>query len=387
MLDTAEADELRALQARAYGRGGGLTDAEAERLRELEGARGLAAVVAAVPATAEAWRVREENAPSGGGIETEAPPEQVNSAEATEPAEALVGQLDRPGRPETDPAYVNGTLHRTLRRHWRLAATASALLLAIGVGAGWMLFGRGGMPVVVPAWQQEALAMLEKSPFDDGSVKFVGEKHGVGVWQATKGDGVRECIVLTHGDEQSSECRPEDEVLTTDGFIELSAGIDLEEDGETVTVWATTMPDISGEQVTVIQRVMVYIGDWRDQYSDEEIIAVEHLEAEGFDPWELYLVGYDGDLPIWHGHLEGANCIAAVVESEVVRSCGDTGSVGEHLELRIGETLYEIVQTTNRGPVLTIVREASGTGGTGEPLELGGEHGDPIEVSPESPSD
>src|SRR5690606_10262333 len=36
MLEQSERDELRSLQLKAYGRAGGLTEAEAERLRELE---------------------------------------------------------------------------------------------------------------------------------------------------------------------------------------------------------------------------------------------------------------------------------------------------------------------------------------------------------------
>lgn len=375
--------ELRALQAKAYGRGGGLSDAEAARLRELEETRGGVPEATRTQAVVHA---QEENSPSGGGIEADPPPERVNSARAREPAEPHDRDSLRAhdGVAAPAPAATRADPRRALRRHWRPVAAASAVLLAIGVGAGWMLFGRGALPIAVPAGQEAAFTMLQGEAFDDGSVKFIGEKHDVAVWRATAGEGVRECIILTHGDQKASDCRPDEQEPTTDGFIGLSTGIDFEEDGETVSVWATIMPDITGEWVTLVQRSVHYAGDWRDQYSDEEIAAVERLEAAGFDPFELYLAGYDGDQPIWQGHLDGANCIAAVVDSEVVRGCVDIAD--DTLQLRVGETLYEIVQTTNRGPVLTIIRGVGDTGETGQPLELGGEHGDPIEVSPESPN-
>ncbi|MBO0981746.1 anti-sigma factor [Microbacterium sp. SD291] len=307
------------------------------------------------------------------------------SAEAVDGDEASAGDRPQDDGPGTGaPSAPSGGRWRAIRQHWRAVVAASALLLVIGVGAGWMLFGRGAIPVTLPAAQQDALAMLEDGPFDDGSVTFVGEKHGVAVWQATTGDGVRECIVLTHGDEQASECRPNDEEPTTEGFIGLSTSIDLEEDGETFSVWATIMPDITGQSVTLVQRSQSYSGDWRDQYAEAEIAAVERLEAEGFDPFELYLAGYDGELAIWQGHLGATNCVLAVIGADVLRGCGD--ALEERLQLRIGETLYEVVQTTNRGPMLTIIRGAADPGETGAPLELGGEHGDPIEVRPDSPA-
>ncbi len=266
------------------------------------------------------------------------------------------------------------------------------MLVVVGVGAGWLLFGRGALPAAVPASQREALAMIEEGSYDPGSVRYVGEKHDVGIWRATRDSGAQECIVVTHADIESSGCVPvapnPDEGVDTMTSPGLSATIDFEHDGESVMVWVTIMPDISGEDVVLAQRQVMTEADWRQGFSPEELEDVEILEEAGFDPTSLYVAGYDGDLAVWQGFREGVTCLAVVVEGSGHLGCADTAAIDELVRLRMGSTDYELHQTPQRGPVLSIIRHESAEVqhvGPGDRLIVGDEIGDPIELTPDTP--
>ena len=371
-------DELRALQHKAYGRDGGLTDAEAARLRELEALRSPAASAPAA-SSGTAASVREKNARSGGGIGADAPPERAKSSPAAGAADAD-DERDRESEAQTEPETPGGT-RRALRQHWRIVAAASAVLVALGLAAGWMLFGRGFLPAIVPAGQQPALAMIEEGSYDPGSIRFAGEKHGVGIWHATRDGGTRDCIIVTREEQQASECRDLDAETDLNSFYGVSAGLDFEEDGQMVTVWATFLPDISGEQVTLVQRSVIEEGVWESQFTELERADMERLQQEDFEPASLQIIGRDGELTIWQGWRGEETCLAAVVDGEPHVSCSAIASEEEDLRLRIGTTEYTIARGTG---TFTITRNLSPADGT-DPLELGGEHGDPIEVTPEGP--
>ncbi|WP_164233048.1 hypothetical protein [Microbacterium hydrocarbonoxydans] len=268
-----------------------------------------------------------------------------------------------------------------MRRYWKAVAAASAALVIIGLAAGWLLFGRPGLPSAVPAGQQDALAMIEKRAYDAGSVRFVGEKHGVAVWRATMDGGARECIVITHEQRQGAQCRVVDEPPKEYEFDGLTTSIEFEEDGEAVMVWASIVADISGEPVTIVQRSVMSAGGWESQYTEEQLVAVRVLEEEGFAGSALQIIGYDRDLPVWQGWRGDETCLAVVVDGETQVSCGPIGAEEESLRLRVGDTEYEFGPGTG---VFTIIRYAAPSEGSADPLELGGEHGDPIEVTPET---
>ncbi len=394
-MPPSDDEELRTLQHRAYGRDGGLTDAEAARLRELEEARSARAEADGAHAVAH---VREENPRPGGGIGAEGPPERANSSrahavgaaerDAADPVgDGAVEQRAPSSRAAgvSDAAMAPGGARRAIRRYWKAVAAGSAALVVIGLAAGWLLFGRHGLPSAVPAGQQEALAMIEKRDYDAGSVRFVGEEHGVAVWRATMDGGTRECIVITHEQHQGSQCRVIGEPPMEYGVDGLSTSVEFEEDGETVMVWASIILDIEGEPATIVQRSVMSAENWESQYTPEELEAAERLETEGFERWSLQIVGYDGELAVWQAQRSGETCLAAVIEGEVHLGCGDTNVISDRLQLRIGATEYEVVQTANRGLMFSIIRHAAPSDGSADPLELGGEHGDPIEVTPETP--
>lgn len=371
-------DELRALQHKAYGRDGGLTDAEAARLGELEALRSPAAPAPAA-SSGTAASVREENARSGGEIGADDPPECAKTSPTADPADTRAAR-EPTSEPEREaPTETPGGTRRALRQHWRIVAAASAVLVALGLAAGWMLFGRGFLPAIVPAGQRPALEMIEEGTYDPGSIRFAGEKHGVGIWHATRDGGTRDCIIVTREEQQASECRDLEADLDANSFYGVSAGLDFEEDGQAVMVWATFILDISGEEVTLVQRSVVDSGGWEQQFTEAERADIDNLELEGFDPMSLQVIGYDGELAVWQGWRAEETCLAVVIDGEAHVSCREIADGGDTVVLRIGATEYALRETSNRGPMFSITRNADAA----DPLELGGEYGDPIEVTPE----
>ena len=173
MLDVEDSVELRALQARAYGRSGALSDAEAERLRELEAARvsedGLAATTA--PDTAESASQPGESAPH-----REPAHRRPTDAVATEP------------RPHDVSART------VLRRRWPVVLGVSVVLFVVGVLLGWLLFAdRGPRPLQLTTTQQDwQAALIASGDFDPGSVRALREEDGVVIWFATKEGGANQ---------------------------------------------------------------------------------------------------------------------------------------------------------------------------------------------------
>ena len=196
MLDAAEKDELRSLQARAYGRHGGLTDADLERLHELESSR-------AVRSGASRPSAEERRRTDAGPLEV-----FVEADERPDPAERADSVDDSDDSEQEGTAPERASRGRALRRHWRGLVAGAAVIAVAGIGIGGMLFGDRGAPAVEltpeqQEWQNELLATAE---YDPGSLRAVGEEEGVVAWYATKKDGELVCVILSDGRNTRPSC-------------------------------------------------------------------------------------------------------------------------------------------------------------------------------------
>lgn len=356
-------DELRSLQQRAYGRGGGLTEAEAARLRELED-QGSASPTAAQEAGAAARDVRsagEAGGPTGDVPETGGAEDERSAApresEATErPAERA---LPRP--------HATGAVE-ALRRHGKAAAAASALLLVIGIGAGWALFSpRQHDAVSLTADEVERkLELDEKSKFDEGSLRAVARDDDALVWFGTMRDGDQSCIVLDAAGQSQTGCSEAGDIslFGLTASISLPPEDDATEDDFGSTISAYAMISTTGEPMVAVQR-------WNsdasmlEQFDEEERERVDALvKDEGFFP-SVSLVGYIDDQPVWLAdRLADAGKIEKCVIADAldVIGCGESETV---LEEGVsvggidtdGRPVDASVQFTNWGtPYLTVTR-------------------------------
>lgn len=405
----SEQAELRELQRKAYGRDGGLTDAEARRLRELEHA--VAAAVAVVPAATVPALAPAPLTPE------RSPAERVTvAADARVPGQDVAAESaarsdeNDAETPADAAAGVPGGVTRfraLLRGHWRVIIVAAALLLAVGIGAGWALFGNRGDDIpLTDVQQQRKLELSEKGGYDEGSVRAVGQDDDALVWYATKNDGAEVCLVLDVAEQSGDSCQPFDELTT----FSLSAMTMLpgEGDGPSTGVMAYLMYSTSGVPLVSIQR-----WDQSDgvlgQFAGAERARAEEL-MDGEDAMNLTVVGYFRERPVWlidrwNGNgsetcliVDGAEGRStcrpnddAISDGIAVYVSDDEVVPGEELEASSIWRL-EVDYTPSQTPYLTIVRDPESVSVTtdgdmwidGSKLDLGGEYGDPIEVVPPS---
>lgn len=283
--------ELRTLQRRAYGRDGGLTDAEARRLQELE-QRGSALTA---PVALSFIPEREP--------ESKREPES-NPEPAPNPELAPQPNLD----PEPEPRSVLAAV-TALRRHWKAAAVASALLLAIGLGAGWTLFGeRDGDITLTAEQQQRRLELYEKGDYDEGTVRAIAQDdEGALAWYGTKDDGAQACLVIDVGEESGQQCLPRGDVneLALSANVMLSvqkdadAGSDPDAESSSSTgVNAFLMFSATGEPMATIQRYEQQTYSWVQQFAGEDRPRAEKLMSE-YDPMDIRIIGSFREEPVW----------------------------------------------------------------------------------------
>ncbi|MEV7631586.1 hypothetical protein AB0N64_04155 [Microbacterium sp. NPDC089318] len=345
MLNEAESSRRRELQRRAFAAGGGVSEAELGELRELD------ARAAAPPATTA-------QPPIAAPAPTDSVPEpETVTAEplAPEPASAPL---------DDTPAPVESTAPR---RRPRIPVLVLSVIVAVllGVGLGWLAFGRGAGGHAMTDAQRATLVQLDSSDeFDPGSIEFVGAKHGVEAWYATKDLDEDECLVLVAADETAAaaedrrtSCQKTDEPDT----FGLQANLELTVDGERVMIWAVLLDDADGERVTVIQReVLADDGtyDWRSQYSGPELVIAEFLDASGYDGDSLQLIGWDDTTPVWMT-FDGAKFCMLVAEPTALigEACASFDSAaGGRLDLSTDRGVYQLNLTQNVDPTLTIIR-------------------------------
>ncbi|WP_336645827.1 hypothetical protein [Microbacterium sp. USHLN186] len=347
MLSEAEGSRRRELQGKAYTAGGGLTDAEARELRDLDA--GHSAASASVPPAEE--RPEQAAMPERPGGAASALPDEPDEPDEPDDPDALDAPVERnaPGEPHETSAPPR-------RRRLPAVLLSAAVALVLGLGVGWLLFQRGDATPAMTAEQTEVMVELEKTKtFDAGSVVFVGERYGVSAWRATAQDGAQNCLALHVDDRQQHNCMPPpDGEETFPQPVNASIG---SADGKWM-YWAMIAEDLSGREHVLIQRHGMGVeGDWTSEYTPDELIYAQTLVDRGVEPGSLYIVGYDGQTPVFLSQFD-ERCVYVVDREsmDVAQACD--ASQGETLSLTVGDTVYQVQESGNRGPVLTILRTA-----------------------------
>ncbi|MFK3676385.1 hypothetical protein ACI2IP_01555 [Microbacterium sp. NPDC090218] len=293
MLDAEESKELRSLQARAYGRDAELTASDAARLRELEDRR-FARVPDATPAVA----VEPPVAEAAGEMQTEALAVEAGDAERSGDDRDSSGPAAAASE-ESSAASSRRALLSVMRAHWRPVAIAVVGLLVVGVGVGWLAFGRSDTAsVALTAEQQEWQDdLVSGGVYDSGSIRALGVEEGAVIWAATRDGGERTCLILGTGDVTLPSCNLTERV-SVEG-IYGSITVRTEEDQER-QVSAQMLLTVSGEPAAVVSSYEYDSMETGITYAnEEESQTAERLVGEGYDAGSLWVVGYDGEVPIW----------------------------------------------------------------------------------------
>jgi hypothetical protein len=373
MLTSAEAARRRELHRRAYAPGGSLTDAELVELRDLDNRNLIELAAPVVPAEIIAPVRGAQRAESDPGDAAIRAPRADGEDPRTAPAETIapvqgakhdaadvadvadVADAAVPAPRAADPGAP-----RAPRRRWLLPLVAAVAVL-VGLGAGWLLFDPGVHRSTMTAAQQDVWSELEASgDYDAGSIQLVGEKYGATAWAATQDKAKRTCIVLTRkGLDPATGCRSS--TGDYEGF-DLQVNLDYTEDGDQYMLFALLVEDSGGNPVTVIQRqnMTQNTWDWRSQYTKDELTLVDVLESTGIHGESLNLLGYDGTTPIWM-YQDDQTCLAVVLnETDVAQQCGTLSTDPDMpLQLMVGDVVYSVSDSPNRGPSLTIIRASA----------------------------
>ncbi|MEW2004632.1 hypothetical protein [Microbacterium sp. NPDC079208] len=354
MTDDDDVEERRALQRKAFGPGGGLTDAEAARLRQLDAAR---------------------RRPSPG------PPPSLGSFAAAEDDDEPSAGDDAPVEPDEESADVvtaqsDVPAQRRRRRSLGMLALGAVVVLLLGVGVGWLAFGRsGGTAVSLSAeqqgWQSDLVA---SGRFDPGSVRALATEDDAVIWVATQNGGASICLVLGAGESTTPSCNQR-EAVQEDG---LWGEVTTQRDDEyTRQVMAHLLLTPDGEPAVSVDVSEYGSGEGGPTYANEaETRTAERLADDGFDPNSIWVAGYDRDVPIWTASEgeTGRQClIYDGATADAPRACETTETLQEHdgrLRLQVtdaetgGMTTYEL-PTSGFGSFV-IIREGSDVGAGGD---------------------
>ncbi|CAH0229741.1 hypothetical protein SRABI98_02713 [Microbacterium sp. Bi98] len=403
MLQESDSAELRALQVKAYGRDGGLTEAEAARLRELESLRGEPGR----PDRVDPGPRDRVDAPVGQGPAHELPtsekPFRDGQAPVADASPSAPGEHADDGSQSTE----TGGLRAAFRQHWKAVAAASALLLVIGLGTGWALFGRSGDAVALTSAQQERRAELQaEGGFDPGSLRAIGQDEDALVWYATKDDGETVCLTLDAADKSSDQCQPAADLDNGNGIgLNASVAVPGEGDEGLEEIWASAARAMNGEVVGIIQRWRSDENSWLSQFQGDERERAEQLVQEGFEEFSFSVVGYFRDAPVWRAQRVESDdiqdcLIVDAVQAVECRPASEGQSSADVIEVAgtvvdeaggmISDWSVRLAYTLNGMPYLVVSGDsttatAEQTVRPGETLELGGEYQDPIQV--DIPSD
>ena len=370
MLNEAERSRRRELQRLAFAAGGGLDDAQLAELRELDARAAARSVTPAPPAAEPESAVRPPAVQPPPGVQPPiAAPALIGSVPEPETAASESAASDQrdPEPAEAgsdDPPAPSG---QTARRRLSIPVLVLSAIVAVllGVGIGWLGFGRAAGGHAMTDAQRATLVQLDSSKeFDPGSIEFVGAKHGVEAWYATKDLDENECLVLVADDK--TEAAAEDRRVSCQKkeapeAFGLQANLELLVDDERVMVWAVLLDDTDGDRVTVIQReVLADDGtyDWRSQYSGPELDIAEFLDASGYDGDSLQLIGWDDTTPVWMT-FDGSEVCMLVAEPTALigEACAEFDSaVGSRIEMSTAAGVYQLNLTQNLDPRLTIIR-------------------------------
>lgn len=395
MTHAGDVEELRRLQAKAYGREGERLSAdEAARLHELERDRvrstALPPVVPSAPESIAATEAvgaavpaaRVEHGPHGESARTSDPA----AGEHADPAGVVPAGASVVSTPMPLRALVRG--------HAKTLAAASFVLVLLGLAVGWAVFGRDdGAPALTAGQQERRIELQSGDEYDQGSVRLIAEDDDAVVWYATRGGGEVGCAVLDVGDASQEQCGGGgDDPLSVSVSVPVADPDDpAEEYG--ISISATVGFTPSGEPLAWIHR-----WDMSDamleQFEGLERERAEALIADGYTPG-LSIVGYFHDEPVWlaerpaDGTQSGGfvRCMVVDAASEATSCAPADEEVSDLRALSLetaddGTTVLWTVQIRFTGwgsPYLTIEQGDPADVGVSY-VELGGEHGDPILV-------
>lgn len=422
MPDADDAVELRALQARAYGRGGALTAGEAARLQQLQDAARSAAVHKAAGTTPSPDQARTSHAarPSVGAptVETASEPGTatpsgtVSTSSAVSASEPEGAEADAESAPDSTAPDAGGVPDTaagaadagmsparralsTLRAHGRAAAILTGAALAVGLGVGWAVFSPPSDDIALTAAQQERQReLVDDGDYDPGSVRAVGKKDDALAWYGTKDDGGLRCLTLDAGDLTDTQCQPVDDGAPFLQAFVWTQPVAAEERGSTEQENV-----VASLQLSTSGKPMVSIEHWSstsavlDQFSGDERTRAQELYDEGYT-LNLSIVGSFRGEPVWTAdtytdRVEPETCLI-VDGAQAQTSCGPTDALGaDGLSVVIADEgasradVVTLARTSTGVPYLTIERDVEVTSTTvvdGTRAEVGGERGDPIEI-------
>ncbi|QNA92038.1 MULTISPECIES: hypothetical protein [unclassified Microbacterium] len=384
MLEPEESAELRSLQERAYGRDAALTPGDAARLRELEERR--VERVADVPESPFAVLPAPTGDEPGSGRADHAGPvaeidpareqgvaqEQLTAREQ-DPADVAAGAAADTGPAQGRMAWRS--VLSLLRGHWRPVAFATAAMLAIGVGVGWLAF-RGPEPAPVEltveqqAWHDELVA---GGVYDAGSVRALAVEEGAVIWAATKDARERTCVILGTGEVTVPNCELTETVAETGvyGSITVQASDDLQRQ-----VGVQMLFTASGEPAVAVSSYDYDPGQSGITYAnDREADTAKRLADDGFDASSLWVVGYDRDVPVWTAVQTESQNPCLIYDGSTAESpmtCADPQTMQEQsssLVLSVvdtetgGQTHLELAST--QGPGYLVITREGGVSGAG----------------------
>ncbi|WP_144876968.1 hypothetical protein [Microbacterium sp. 1.5R] len=297
MLHADEIEELRALQARAYGRGGGLSASEARRLGELEGGRGAAG--AGAESRRDGFSGDASDRAELGESDGAGTPRSVTPADGR----AVRGEGSDSPSPVAAAMTVGAASAEPLlavRSRRLLAALVCALvLMGLGVLIGWIASADRGpdaldLTAEQQQWQSELLATGD---YDPGSLRALREEEGVVIWFATREDGDDVCLVLADGERSIPSCTTAELVRAQGLYGSLATG---EEGDLRNMVDAQMYLDDEGDPAIITYSYVTSSSSAGMRFASEaEAEAAKKLGEAEWDERTIVVAGYDGDTPLW----------------------------------------------------------------------------------------
>lgn len=367
MSDAAELAELRSLQARAYGRDASLTAAEALRLRELERRR-----AEPTPEVAD---------PPVGAPVAASTPEKGNEEPQTEDLPGSTdGDVTTTGMDPGDSGGSGRPPGRSwLRTRWLPLAAAVATLVLVGVGLGWALSGGSGPATVAlsPEQQEWQSSLLASGNYDRGSLRALAVEEGAVIWVATKNAAAITCLLVA----TSPSALPSCERTETVGRTGLFGAVTLESKADTRRELNVQMVFTASGEPAVAANVAEFgpgTTNGMTWANADEAEKAKRIADQGFQINSLWVVGYDGDVPVWTGmELDGFQTCLIYDGSDAAfpRVCADALTMQEQsatLVLNVvdepsGEVVrLELPTASNGHSSLMITREGGADGAAGE---------------------
>lgn len=285
MLDAEEAVELRALQARAYGREGGLADAEAVRLAELS-ARNTPGerLTEGRPS-----RTRDGAEHTGASSTTR----RDGDAESAIATEGRGTDEDADDAPAAAPGRAQGKRSRAL-----MIGIALVAVFGLGAFAGWLTARPAEHVIVISGaqqgWEQELVGGGE---YDAGSIRVAATEANVVIWSATKADGASTCLVFSDGEVFRPTCNATESVRSSGMDAALTVDVDDELKRQVAAQLFLTLDG----RPAVVSNSFLYgeADDYGMFYDEDQVQIAENLVALGFERASLWIAGYDRDTPVW----------------------------------------------------------------------------------------